>query len=60
MGLVRLAFNPGQKVRPVGAYFDAVVLAASVTTRGVIYNVAWWNDKSRVESWLEEFELGPA
>lgn len=57
LGLIRLAFKLGSKVRLVGSDVEAVVLVASVTTRGIIYQCAWWNDKSRTECWFEEFEL---
>jgi uncharacterized protein YodC (DUF2158 family) len=57
LGLVRLAFALGSEVILKGPRLEAVVVTASVTTRGVVYQCAWWNDKSRSEAWFEEFEL---
>ena len=57
LGLVRLAFALGSTVILKGPQIEASVLVASVSPRGVIYQCAWWNDKSRTEAWFEEFEL---
>lgn len=57
LGLVRLAFALGSTVILKGPGIEASVLVASVSPRGVIYQCAWWNDKSRTEAWFEEFEL---
>lgn len=57
LGLVRLAFALGSEVRIRGKDLRGFVVTASVTVRGVLYQVAYWNDNTRTEVWFEEFEL---
>lgn len=57
LGLVRLAFALGSEVRIRGKDLRGFVVTASVTVRGVVYQVAYWNDNTRTEVWFEEFEL---
>lgn len=36
---------------------DGVVVACTIRAMGRIYNVVWWDGRSRRCEWLEEIEL---
>lgn len=53
-------FAPGSEVK-VGRFpdqFDGTVTAVAIHAGGFVrYQVAWWDDRDRIEEWLEDFEV---
>lgn len=41
----------------IGDDIPAIVMATTIRGERVSYQVAWWDDRKRVESWVEACEI---
>ena len=50
--------KPGSEVFLVHGEMRCLVLAVTISHKNMLrYNVAWWRDSTRFETWVEESEL---